>query len=66
MKVVILKNGETKTYNDSYALRLIEQGIAVPAIEKPKPEKEPEAPAVKAGAKPADKPDSKPAAKDRK
>lgn len=31
MKVIIIKTGETQEYNDSYAMRLIEQGKAVPA-----------------------------------
>lgn len=29
MKVKMLRNGEVKEYNDSYAMRLIEQGKAV-------------------------------------
>lgn len=48
MKVVLLETGAVETFNDSYGLRLIEQGKAVPAPEKKpaakkaEPEKEPE------------------------
>lgn len=33
MKVKILKTGKAEEYNDSYAMRLIEQGKAVPIHE---------------------------------
>ena len=36
MKVKLLKCGEVKEFNDSYAARLIEQGKAVLAPEEPK------------------------------
>ena len=36
MKVKIIKTGEVKNVNDSYALRMIEQGKAVPAAEHQK------------------------------
>jgi len=36
MRVKLLKCGEVKEFNDSYALRLIEQGKAVLPPEKPK------------------------------
>ncbi len=36
MKVKIIKTGQTEEYDSSYAVRLIEQGKAVPAApEKP-------------------------------
>lgn len=36
MKVKIVKTGEVKTVNDSYGLRLIEQGKAVSVSERQK------------------------------
>ena len=36
MKVKLLKCGEVKEFNDSYAARLIEQGKAVLPSEEPK------------------------------
>ena len=43
MKVKLVKTGETTEYNDSYGLRLIEQGKAVPAASEPFPMNPPEA-----------------------
>lgn len=39
MKVYIIKKDDIIDVNDSYAARLIEQGKAIPYIEKAKPEK---------------------------
>lgn len=50
MIVKIIKTGEVLEVNDSYGLRLIEQGIAAPATIKCKAEIKPtEAPAQKKG-----------------
>lgn len=43
MKVTVIKTQETFDYEDTYALRLIEQGLAVPAGDvPPTPQPEPE------------------------
>lgn len=41
MKVKIIKTGETMNVNDSYGLRLITQGHAVPVKSSPSPKKKP-------------------------
>lgn len=40
MKVKIIRTGETKEFLDSYALRLIEQGKAVPVHSVPERKKD--------------------------
>ena len=47
MIVKFVKTGKTEAYDDSYALRLIEQGRAIPcepepAMNEPEPAEEPE------------------------
>ncbi|MBR3740570.1 MAG: hypothetical protein IKN04_08930 [Clostridia bacterium] len=39
MKVKIIKTGKIEEHNSGYAVRLIEQGKAVPAEDKPEPVK---------------------------
>lgn len=40
MTVMLKATGETAEYSDEYAVRLIEQGVALPVQEEKKPEKE--------------------------
>lgn len=52
MNIVLLRSGKTADVNDSYGLRLVEQGFAVPApAKKPAPAPKTEKPKAARGKK---------------